>query len=75
MHLAGVAELLTPQHRRFGKAHRATHETLDWCPQIDEFALDGLSSVSGNYCTATRRIDGCAESVVPTTWCHLRLPG
>jgi hypothetical protein len=28
--------------RRFGKANRATHETLDPGPQIDRFAVDGL---------------------------------
>ena len=28
--------------RRFGKANRAPHETLDPCPQIDVFALDFL---------------------------------
>ena len=28
--------------RRFGKANRATHETLDACPQINVFALDFL---------------------------------
>ena len=28
--------------RRFGKANRAAHETLNPCPQIDVFALDFL---------------------------------
>src|SRR6266568_9594455 len=28
--------------RRFGKADRATHETLDPCPQIDVFTLNSL---------------------------------
>ena len=34
--------------RRFGKAHRATHETLDPGPHIDVFALDFLRVLLAN---------------------------
>ncbi len=34
--------------RRFGKADRATHETLDPCPQIDVFTLNSLRVLLAN---------------------------
>jgi hypothetical protein len=47
MHEEEVSELCIAASA-FGKAHRATYEILDpWAQQIDEYALDSLSSIKG----------------------------
>jgi hypothetical protein len=55
----------SPNSEKLSEAHCATHEILDPCPQIDEFALDGQSSVSGNNCTATPSTTDALEAFCP----------